>query len=40
MENLFSDDEPSIDGSLREKLISLAEKGKINYSRCFGKKLK
>ena len=32
MENLFSDDEPSIDDSLREKLISLAEKGKINYS--------
>ena len=32
MENLFSDEEPSIDDGLREKLISLAEKGKINYS--------
>ena len=32
MENLFSDDEASIDDSLREKLIPLAEKGKINYS--------
>ena len=32
MENLFSDKEPSIDDSLREKLISLAGKGKINYS--------
>ena len=31
MENLFSDDKPSIDDNLREKLISLAEKGKINY---------
>ena len=37
MENLFSgipnpDDEPPIDDGLREKLISLAEKGIINYS--------
>ena len=41
MENLFSEipnpdeetpNEPSIDDGLREKLISLAEKGKINYS--------